>query len=189
MEVYRADLVNTDELMVNDVFAIELSDGEQCEVIVIGIENGNAVCTLIDALKDPHRMNRTHTTEGGYLESEMRKYLNSELLEKLPGELRERLVPDENGDYLRLFTEKEVFGTNGWAEKSEPKDTEQYEFFKNRRNRIALNGHNSDYPDWWWLQNPASASYFCRCDGDGTSSYDGAGSANSYVRPRFVIKM
>jgi len=189
MKVFRAEEKDVKRLEYGDVVPFDMSDGEHCEAIVIAIEGDNAICTLVDALKNWHRMNPTSTTNGGYLATEMRKYLNSELLDRFPTELREQMVADDNGDYLRLFTEKEVFGKNIYADEEESEDVKQYDYFKFRRNRIALNGWNSDYPEWWWLSNPASATYFCYCNTGGRANRGVASYALYYVRPRFVIKV
>ena len=51
-----------------------------------------------------------------YIHSDLRKYLNNELLSLFPKEIRNRMCPmmvkDSYGDYLRIPTEKEIFGEN-----------------------------------------------------------------------------
>ena len=50
-------------------------------------------------------------------------------------------------------------------------------------NREAQNNRSS----WYWLKDIASAAYFCYCDAGGSAACSDAGSANRYVRPRFIL--
>lgn len=187
MKVYRAEEKEVKELEYGDVIPFDMKDGEHVEAIVIAVEGSAAVCTFIDALKDDHYMNEDWTSEGGYLASDMRKYLNGELLERFPDEIRERLQQDENGDYLRLFTEKEVFGKNYYSEEPQ-EDVEQYYYFKNRKNRIALSGHAGEYRALWWLRDVAASARFAFVVSYGLCDNNGAGYSLG-VRPRFLISM
>lgn len=187
MKVYRAEEKEVKELEYGDVIPFDMKDGEHVEAIVIAVENDAAVCTFIDALGDDHCMNRDWTSEGGYLASDMRKYLNGELLERFPDDIRTRLQQDENGDYLRLFTEKEVFGENYYSEEPQ-EDVEQYYYFKNRKNRIALSGHTGEYRALWWLRDVAHSTYFALVDYGGYCNGSYA-SRSLGVRPAFLISM
>ena len=51
-------------------------------------------------------MNKDNTNEGGYENSDLRKNLNGEILEQYPDKIRKRMVAFENGDLLRIPTEK-----------------------------------------------------------------------------------
>jgi len=175
-----------ENLKVGDKIPVSLLDGEKVEIVAIAECEQGVVCTFRDCLSQYRPMNKTHSTEGGYLGSDMRRFLNEELVERFPVDIRSRLVEDKNGDYLRLFTEKEVFGYNEYAEENESDEVQQLEYFKDRHNRIAFDGIDGT-PDWWWLANQASATHFCDCGTSGGAHYDGAGYAYYYVRPRFVI--
>ena len=61
-------------------------------------------------------------------------------------------------------------------------------FFRNGRNRVCFD-KNEDCSVWYWTETveDASASLFCRADYYGCAYYYHAGSAYSYVRPRFII--
>ncbi len=82
-----------------------------------------------------------------------------------------------------LMSEVEVFGATIWS--SSGYDT------GNAKTRLplfhfstkALNNRWS----WYWLKDIASAALFCGVAGNGESSYGGASSPGSYVRPRFVL--
>ena len=96
------------------------------------------------------------------------------------------MVPFENGDFLRLPTEKEIFGVNEYGEK-EPDSVEQFEPMKLRRNRIAFQGHNGGW-EWYWLQNKVkgTAAYFAGVNNNGCAGYYYASYAGG-VRPAFKI--
>ncbi len=96
------------------------------------------------------------------------------------------MIPFANGDYLRLPTEKEIFGINEYGEE-EAESVEQFEPMKERRNRIALEGKNGSLA-WYWLQNTIknSGAFFALVSGHGYANYTGA-SASLGVRPAFSI--
>lgn len=82
-----------------------------------------------------------------------------------------------------LMSEAEVYGSTIWS--SSGFDTgnanHQFELFANSKS--AINNRTA----WWWLKDVASASEFCVCSNYGRSVCGGAGNANGFVRPRFVI--
>lgn len=82
-----------------------------------------------------------------------------------------------------LMSEVELYGSIVWS--SAAWDTgnanHQFELFANSKSAI------NDRSAWYWLKDVASASEFCYCSNVGHSSCGGAGGANRYVRPRFVI--
>ena len=101
----------------------------------------------------------------------------------LPDKIKERLVPDENGDELRLLSLEEVFGLD--SEYNETAKDKQIPWMRDRRKRIAT--RKGDEYEWWWLNNVVSAAYFAGVADDGYASYDGASYAFG-VRPAFKIK-
>ena len=115
-------------------------------------------------------MNRDDTNDGGYEESYLREQLRTEYLERFPASLRLNMVPFENGDLLRIPTEREVFGENRYGEE-EPDTVEQFEAMKKRRNRMAFDGSNGE-TQAYWLQNKRvwSATYFCLVASYGNAS-------------------
>ena len=84
-------------------------------------------------------------------------------------------IPAES---CRLISKEEMFGDNA------------LEYFKTGRNRIAFD-FDEDCSRYYWLSTlydeEMSAALFCLAGVDGGSAYDYASSANSCVRPRFVI--
>ena len=173
-----------------DVISFSLLDGEIMEAIAVKNEDDGTIFCAVDCLATEYAMNAKNTNEGGYEASDLRKKLNGEIITRFPAELRERMMPFENGDLLRIPTEKEIFGVNKYGEE-EPEAVKQWEPMKLRRNRIAFQGHNGAW-EWYWLQNrlrdPVSASFFAYVDCYGHCNYDGASHPWVGVRPAFKIR-
>ncbi len=76
-------------------------------------------------------------------ECSMNEILNDEILDgiykKIPKKIRKRKVDFGDGEYLRLPTEKEIFGVNEYG-KEEGEEVEQFECMKKRKHRIAFQG-------------------------------------------------
>lgn len=193
MKVYRtSEVLAGGKYEVGDIVSYTMEDGEEVEALAVKEEfdkHGNLcmVFMLLDCLKEECRMNRDDTNDGGYEESHLRDQLATKYLEKFPAALRLNMVPFENGDLLRIPTEREIFGRNIYGEE-EPNTVEQFEPMKKRRNRMASDGLNGE-TQAYWLQNKrvGSATTFCLVDSDG--------SANSYyashsfgVRPLYRIR-
>lgn len=143
---------------------------------------------LVGCLNQEYPMNAEDSNRGGYEATDLRVKLNDEILDHFPAEIREKMVAFANGDYLRLPTEKEIFGCNDYG-KAEPDDVQQWEPMKQRKNRIAFQGKGNDRLGWYWLQNAhkRSATYFDLVHGNGLADYGHASSANG-VRPAFKIQ-
>lgn len=193
MKVYRtSEVLAGGKYEVGDIVSYTMENGEEVEALAVKEEfdkHGNLcmVFMLLDCLKEECRMNRDDTNDGGYEESYLREQLKTEYLERFPASLRLNMVPFENGDLLRIPTEREIFGENRYSEE-EPDTIEQFEAMKKRRNRMALDGSNGE-TQAYWLQNKrvGSATYFCRVGRYGNASaYD---ASNSYgVRPLYRIR-
>ena len=134
-------------------------------------ENDGMLFCLVDCLADEYSMNDTNTNEGGYEGSDLRKKLNIEIIARFPGDIKAMMVPFGNGDYLRLPTEKEIFGENYYGEYESPY-VQQWKPMKQRRNRIAFQGKNGGW-EWYWLQNKCrdSAASFALVDNSGIAYY------------------
>lgn len=116
------------EMNIGDVFDFTLKDGEEVQAMVVVKGQDKALCILVDCLKNEYPMNDAHTTDGGWEGSKLRKVLNSEILERFPDGVRNAMVSFANGDYLRLPTEREIFGRTYYSEESE--DVQQFEQMK-----------------------------------------------------------
>ena len=177
--------VNPHCILVGDIIGFTLTDGEYVEAMAVKKTDRGVLFTTVDCLKEEYRMNPTNTNEGGYEKSELRQKLNSEILNRFPEELKKLMLPHENGDLLRIPTEREIFGENKYGEQD---DAERWAPMKLRRNRMALEGHNGDI-QWYWLQNPHKdyASDVADVSGSGTANHYNASYADG-VRPVFLLK-
>lgn len=172
---------------VEDVIAFKLTDGEKVQAMAVQQENDGMLFCLVDCLADEHSMNDTNTNEGGYEGSDLRKKLNTEIIARFPADIKAVMVPFENGDYLRLPTEKEIFGENYYGEYESPY-VQQWKPMKQRRNRIAFQGKNGGW-EWYWLQNKCrdSAVCFAYVYNGGSADYYYASDSNG-VRLVFKLK-
>lgn len=193
MKVYRtSEVLAGGKYEVGDIVSYTMEDGEEVEALAVKEEfdkHGNLcmVFMLLDCLKEECRMNRDDTNDGGYEESHLRDQLATKYLEKFPAALRLNMVPFENGDLLRIPTEREIFGRNIYGEE-EPNTVEQFEPMKKRRNRMASDGLNGE-TQAYWLQNKRvrSATGFCFVDYTGYAyGYDASNSIG--VRPLYRIR-
>lgn len=186
MWIKRVYEYSTDDFRPGDIIEFSLTDGEAVEAMAVKSDLHGTLFCLRDCLKTSCQMNDRNTNEGGYANSVLRKRLNSEILNRFPNDIRERMVPLENGDFLRLPTEEEIFGRNEYGE---PAGTgfRQWEPMTLRHNRIALEGKDGS-TSWYWLQNKRknSSSYFCVVNDGGSPSYYDSWSSGG-VRPAFYI--
>lgn len=140
---------------------------------------------LMDQYLDkPMVMNRNNSNKGGYEESDLRRALQSEAVLKIFSCIRERMVPFDNGDLLRIPLFSEIFGQED-AEYFETDGCEQWELMKDRKNRNAF---RQNCLEWGWLQNKrkGSAADFALVANRGYAVCATAfGSAG--VRPAFLI--
>ena len=182
--------MNDVRFVVGDVIEFNLTGvfhEEPVQAMAVKREGRNMIFCFVDCLENEHRMNRNNTNEGGYEKSNLRDYLKSSLLPLFPEEIMSLMVPFDSGDFLRIPTEKEIFGENYYGEE-EPDSVTQWEPMKLRRNRIAFQGLNCSL-EWYWLQNRdvASSTLFAR-----VSHHGGAGAASAStsrgVRPAFQIR-
>lgn len=193
MKVYRtSEVLAGGKYEVGDIVSYTMEDGEEVEALAVKEEfdkHGNLcmVFMLLDCLKEECRMNRDDTNDGGYEESHLRDQLATKYLEKFPAALRLNMVPFENGDLLRIPTEREIFGRNIYGEE-EPNTVEQFEPMKKRRNRMAFDGLNGE-TQAYWLQNKRvrSATVFCGVYGYGFADTNNA-SYSLGVRPLYRIR-
>lgn len=193
MKVYRtSEVLAGGKYEVGDIVSYTMEDGEEVEALAVKEEfdkHGNLcmVFMLLDCLKEECRMNRDDTNDGGYEESHLRDQLATKYLEKFPAALRLNMVPFENGDLLRIPTEREIFGRNIYGEE-EPNTVEQFEPMKKRRNRMAFDGLNGE-TQAYWLQNKRvrSATSFCSVYYTGLAANTNA-SDSFGVRPLYRIR-
>lgn len=188
MKVKRMIKSDVDTFKVGDIIKVKLMDGVKVQAMAMQQEDDGMIFCLVDCLPDKYQMNSTCTNKGGYEESDLRKKLNGEILNLFPAELKAMMAPFDNGDLLRLPTEKEIFGENYYGEYESPY-VKQWKPMKKRRNRMAFDGSKDENLQWYWLMNKVreSAAYFAYVDAGGYADYNGA-SDSLGVRPAFKIK-
>lgn len=186
MKLFRTNEIDTDTYQVGDVISFTLTDGEEVEAMAMKQEQDGMIFCLVDCLADEYAMNEEDTNRGGFDASDLRTALKGEILDRFPADLRERMVAFENGDLLRLPTEREIFGENYYGE-NEPEAVTQWEPMKLRRNRIAFQGKNGAW-EWYWLMNKrrGSAATFAIVNNNGDANCSSA-STSTGVRPAFKI--
>ena len=155
---------NPGTLKVGDEIVETLKDGR--EVVFVVMDDG--VIGLKNLL-GYHRMNKEWTNEGGWLACDMRRYLNEEVIALLPDALIAAIKPRKFGkeeDKLWLFSEMEVFGEHDWTE-NDPDRGFQFEYFKDRRNRIKVDEDGD--ANWWWERSPlgGNSNGFCGVNSSG----------------------
>lgn len=171
---------------VGDVIGFTLTDGEEVEAMAMKQEEDGFIFALVDCIEDEQPMMKNGNPF-------MRDYLNKDLYIRFPEEIRNMMLPFEHGDMLRLMTQKEVFGYNEYDADEEDESVTQFEPMKNRRNRIADIGKNSDDYAWYWLANQTwlrdvvDSTAFAIVFGNGYSN-NGSASSSHGVRPAFKIK-
>ena len=189
MKVWRRVKIKVwdDELCRGDIITVRLKNGEVHEAEVVDQKEVDgekrSLVVFRNCLKDRRPMNEDGRTDGGYLESDLRKALNGEIYDMFPNKLKKRIIPDTNGDKLFLLSLKTVGGIDDNWNRVEG----QLPYFKDRRNRIALIAEEDSYETAnWWLRDVVSASTFAFVNYNGYCNNAGASSSFG-VRPAFVI--
>lgn len=168
---------------VGDVVEFELTTGEKVRMIAVNQKRDMMEFCFAECLSARYQMNSRDTNEGGFEESLLRRILNEEIIQTFPREIYDKMVPFDNGDYLSIPTEEQIFGKNIYGEPITDDNIEQWDIMKQTKNRIALLGLTGA-TTWYWLRNKSvqSASDFCGVRSDGGAGDRGA--ATSYgVRP------
>lgn len=184
MKVLRQTEIETNEFRVGDQIRVSHYTAT-CQCVAQNV----AVFLLDQYLDEAMPMNEDDANEGGYMASDLRKRLNSDEILTDFKELRDRMVPLNDRDLLRLPFYGEMFGHDDWYNSGavEPDDCEQWPLMKKRANRIAE--RTGERYEWGWLQNKyvQSAPSFCLVNGYG-HAYAWNASYSIGVRPAFLIK-
>ena len=190
MKVKRNMAVEVEQFEVGDIIKFKLTDGEKVQAMAVKETSKGMLFMLVDCLAKEYPMftSLEDMTEDyfTYENSDLRKALNSEIIARFPEKIRSRMVTLDNGDMLRIPTEREIFGENVYGQ--EESDTvKRFKPMKKRRNRIAFQGKEGAW-EWYWLMNrhKDSASYFARVSGGG-SAYSNDASNPLGVRPVFLL--
>lgn len=190
MKVKRNMMVDVELFEVGDIIKFKLNDGEKVQAMAVKETSKGMLFMLVDCLAKEYPMftSLEDMTEDyfTYENSDLRKALNSEIIARFPEKIRSRMVTLDNGDMLRIPTEREIFGENVYGQ--EESDTvKRFKPMKKRRNRIAFQGKEGAW-EWYWLMNrhKDSASNFALVTGSGNADYNNASDPNG-GRPVFLL--
>lgn len=190
MKVKRNMMVDVELFEVGDIIKFKLNDGEKVQAMAVKETSKGMLFMLVDCLAKEYPMftSLEDMTEDyfTYENSDLRKALNSEIIARFPEKIRSRMVTLDNGDMLRIPTEREIFGENVYGQ--EESDTvKRFKPMKKRRNRIAFQGKEGAW-EWYWLMNrhKDSASNFALVGNTGNASCSDASDPFG-VRPVFLL--
>lgn len=192
MKVIRKQTIDTELFELGDEIRFKLKSGERVRAKAVQETPEGMLFITKDCVGREKRMYEDVVDDSlDYMSSDLRKYLNTDLINLFPDKIRERMLPMEmpygESDYLRIPTEKEIFGENRFG-KAET-DSKQFYGMEHRENRIAFEHTNGeDAWEWYWLQNAVekSGAAFAFVTGYGDANYYNA-SDSSGVRPVFLL--
>lgn len=190
MKVKRNMAVEVEQFEVGDIIKFKLTDGEKVQAMAVKQTNKGMLFVLVDCLAKEYPMFNSleDMTDDffTYENSDLRKALNGEILARFPEEIRSRMVTLDNGDMLRIPTEREIFGENIYGQE-EADTVKRWKPMKKKRNRIAFQGKEGAW-EWYWLMNRHKeyASYFAIVNYNGAADYGNASYPNG-VRPVFLL--
>ena len=154
------DWANPGKLLVGDIIREKLKNRKWVSFVVVD----DGVIGL-DTVFAYYSMNENGGNDGEWLDSDMREYLNHRLIQLLPDNLVAAIEPRRFGDEedkLWLYSEMEVFGEQPFWEVSQEKYCgTQFKYFKNERNRLALDRHG--HVVRWWTRSPYNPDPEARC--------------------------
>lgn len=190
MKVKRNMTVEVEQFEVGDIIKFKLNDGEKVQAMAVKQTDKGMLFVLMDCLAKEYPMfNSMEDMTDDYFtyeNSDLRKALNGEILSRFPEEIRSRMVTLDNGDMLRIPTEREIFGENIYGQE-EPDTVKRWKPMKKKRNRIAFQGKEGAW-EWYWLMNRHKeyASSFAYVSYGGIAHYNYA-SLPDGVRPVFLL--
>ncbi len=179
------ELVAAGSLKVGDEISDNLLTGQKMVYVVADITEEEVKFVSKDLLAERVVWNENGRSTGGFKESDLCRYLNEEVWAILPEELkaviseRECLQIVEGKEerfMLKLWlpSEFEVFG-DSWA--SEVEEGQQFELFKDPRNRVKFD-QDGERAHWWLLSVCAGYStYACRISYYGNAYYSSCSNA------------
>ena len=190
-------LVRSGGLNVGDEIADELLTGEKITYVVANISSEEVYFISKDCLDQRVQWNESGLNAGGFKDSDVCRFLNETVWNMLPEELREvisereclQIVDGEESRFslkLWLPSEYEVF-EDDWA--SEAKEGQQFEIFKDPRNRIKGAGDGGSRAYWWLLSVCCGDSTYACIVFSGGIAYSGSCSYAYRVPVCFSIKI
>ena len=175
------------KLDVGDEISFVLKNGTIVRALAVKKEPDGMLFCSLNCLPERIVMSKSDECDS-YEESYVRKYLCESVYPMLPENIKESLVPFENGDFLRIPSEKEIFGKNEYGEE-EPESVTQWEPMRMVMYRAA-GSSDDECTIWYWLKNKSKnySSYFAIATSRGNAYSSGAPCAYG-VRPVFEIKI
>lgn len=179
------ELVAAGALKVGDEISDNLLTGQKMVYVVADITEEEVKFVSKDLLPERVVWNESGRNTGGFKKSDLCRYLNEDIWAILPEELKEvisereclQIVEGKEERFklkLWLPSEFEVFG-DSWA--SEVEEGQQFELFKDTRNRVKCN-QEGERAAWWLLSVCAGYSTrACRVHYYGIASYYGCAAA------------
>lgn len=194
MKVKRVVKVDVRSFQVGDIISFKLTSGEKVQAMAMAEKGNGMIFCLVDCLHDAYQMKTETINLPSYIGSKLISRLNREILPLFPKKIRSRMIPFYvyDGAFLRLPTEKEIFGVNEYGA-DEGDSVKQWEPMKTRKNRLASLGKDGLW-EWYWLCNKKKYSpiqfaptQFVICDSYGQVSH---AAANNFlgVRPVFMLR-
>lgn len=145
-------------LQQGDTVELKLTTGEIVFMQAVKVSEDGKRVTFVskDCLATEMPMNEERTNYGGWAESDLRKRLNTEVFNTLPEDLKEVIATTKRRQYvdgkivecedkLWIPSEYEIHGREIFAEHVEGE--EQFELYKDRRNRMKKVGSNGEDTD------------------------------------------
>lgn len=173
------ELVAAGALKVGDEISDNLLTGQKMVYVVADITEEEVKFISKDLLAERMEWNESGRNTGGFKESDLCRYLNEDIWAILPEELKEvisereclQIVEGKEERFklkLWLPSEFEVFG-DSWA--SEVEEGQQFELFKDSRNRVKFD-QDGERATWWLLSVCAgNSTYACYVYSSGLASY------------------
>jgi hypothetical protein len=180
MKVIRKQTIDTKLFELGDEIRFKLKTSEKVRAKAVQETPEGMLFITKDCVGKEKRMYEDVVDDSlDYMGSDLRKYLNTDLINLFPDKIRERMLPMEMSygerDYLRIPTEKEIFGENKFG-KAET-NSKRFYGMKHRKNRMAFEHTNGeDVFERYWLQNAVevSGAGFAFADEAGNANYDSA---------------
>ena len=151
--------MDVSQFEIGDIISFKLSTGEEIQAMSVKKEQDrNTLFCSVNCLNKKYDMN-WHRNGKPYSDTPLRHFLNKDIVCLFPEEIKSRLVKFNNGDYLRIPTEKEIFGRNYNSESED--GTEQWEPMKLYRNRV-VSPEKTDLGSYWLQNNYSEAPFMFR---------------------------
>ena len=148
------------------------------------IASGRTTCSFIvgqkNGLANEGYMNSTDTTSGGWNSCARRTWCNEIYYNAIPSSIRSIFKKHKNitangestttvtsDDYFALPAEKEVFGSNTYANSTAEASLTQFTYYATSSNRIKKGGDSGSI-GFWWERSPSIAGRFCDVSSDGS---------------------